>query len=96
MYNEIIFADFESAKKARRLVYNALKSRDTDFVSIGDLQNDLFDHNDIVWKKRVLTWRRCRDIMYGWKKKGHLAIYEYENGNPDAGYIFEDPVFCIA
>lgn len=94
MHNEIIFRDFESAKKARKMVYEMLKevsNKEYRFVSIGDLVMLLFGDPTIDWKKIQLTKKKYADEQFAWKKKGNLAIYEYECSG-QIWYVFEDPV----
>ena len=98
-YDDIIFADFESAKLARDMMMGTLKDakdrnpKSKHFMSVRDLKDNLYSTK--LDYKIVEGYKPGDQVVednwkYGWYKRP--GIYEVENGNPSAGYIFEDPV----
>ena len=92
-YDDIIFLDFESAKLARASMVDTLKyankwhPESKHFMSVADLECDIYGTRV---KHKIVEGYPADNRRYGWYKRP--GIYEVENGNPDAGYIFEDPV----
>ena len=100
-YDDVIFKDFEQAKNARNIIMDILNYAKKNhpgyhFISVRDLLNNL--HTSDV-KYRVIEGFEPGDQVvednkfYGWTKRP--GIYEVENGNPSAGYIFEEPVYLF-
>ena len=98
-YDDIIFLDFESAKLARASMIDTLKyankkhPESKHFISIRDLENTIYGTRvkyRIVENYEPGTQLLEENRKYGWYKRP--GIYEVENGNPSAGYIFEEPV----
>lgn len=85
-YPDIIFETFEDARNAREFLYS--------YTWSGAVTVDFFikalDHIFVNFK--VVDNTGTEDsILYGWVKRGNLAIYEYEYEGK-IYYIFEDPV----
>ena len=98
-YDDVIFLDFESAKLARASLMDNLKyfkkkhPECKHFMSVRDLETDIYGTR--VKHKIVEGFEPGDQVVednrkYGWYKRP--GIYEVENGNPEAGYIFEEPV----
>ena len=97
-YSDFVFTSFEDAKKARNLLMECLKNAKLiapklkHFISIADMYGNLYG-NDISYrtiKESSKTIENEPDnSRYGWFKKP--GIYEFKNGCPEEGYIFEDP-----
>ena len=88
-YRDILFEDFETAKRARKILYSYTKSMGK--VSVGNFIHILCGVKDLNFK--YLNHRGdSEDDLYGWIKKGHLAIYEYNDIAGKTYYTFEDPV----
>ena len=98
-YDDIIFFKFEDAKRVRSVIMDILshaKEKDPEnkhFVSVSDLKNNL---SQTRLDQMIVDGSKPGDQVvednrkYGWTKRP--GIYEVENGNPSAGYIFEEPV----
>lgn len=98
-YDDIIFFKFEDAKLARDMMMGTLKDakkKDPEskhFMSVRDLKDNLYSTK--LDYKIVEGFEPGDQVVednrkYGWYKRP--GIYEVENGNPEAGYIFEEPV----
>ena len=93
-YDDIIFLDFESAKLARASMMDTLKYAKKKhpeckhFVSVADFEFNIYGTK--VKCYRIVEGYAADNRRYGWYKSP--GIYEVENGNPSAGYIFEEPV----
>lgn len=102
-YDDVIFFKFEDAKRARDIMMDALKGAKEDhpeikkhFISVMDLKNNLYSTR--LDYKIVEGYDKGDQVVednwkYGWTKRP--GIYEVENGNPQAGYIFEEPVYLF-
>ena len=98
-YDDVIFFKFEDAKRARDIIMGILKEinkkdpGNKHFVSVKDLKCNLSQTNldymiAVGFEKGDQVVEDNR--KYGWTKRP--GIYEVENGNPSAGYVFEEPV----
>ena len=92
-YDDVIFLDFESARIARASMMDALKllnrkhPESKHFMSVADFEFDIYG-TKLDYK--IAFGYPADNRRYGWYKRP--GIYEVENGNPSAGYIFEEPV----
>ena len=101
-YDDVIFFKFEDAKRARDIMMKSLKYAKENhpeikhFTSVKDLESILY--NSRLHYKIVDGYEPGDQVVednwkYGWTKRP--GIYEVENGNPSAGYIFEEPVYLF-
>ena len=88
IYSEIVFRDFDSARKARNMVADILTDKPGAHISIADMKMNL--NGDFNEKYFVIAGVDSEiDKEFYWDKK-NIKIYEKEVDG-QIFYVFEDP-----
>lgn len=88
IYSEIVFRDFDSARKARNLIADILTDKPDAHISISDMKMNL--NGDFDEKYFVIPGVDSEiDKEFYWDKK-NIKIYEKEVDG-QIFYVFEDP-----